>query len=368
MNATTQAQAQPAASAEPVHQFRTKGCADWYDGHPDNSDGGGPYEIRTLYTAPAAAPVSAEPIAVVVRDENDRAHAVLRDAGAELPHGTGLYAAPVSAEPVAVLRFDRGTPGRENEMPTVVSCNRFPDGEYEVYAALVATQAQPLPDSLVPTAPDLEYLRGVVENTALPAFMRGQIAAAVKKLTSRSSGNPGELPELPDIAPTDDWDSVLDDIRRYGDACYRAGQAQQDADTLTVADYEEVLADKRRQTAELGRLLMGDDAPAQPSLCDLVSFVKSEGVVLAGQQDADKVDADPIRALLALHSECLEDNDYTYFELARTRHTAWMAWICSHPVETHPDRKVLAKGQGETPEEACSAALINYAARKEPDQ
>lgn len=155
-----------------------------------------------------------------------------------------LCAAPVSAEPVAVLRFDCKTPGRENGMPTVVSCNWMPDGEYQVYLAPVAAQAQlesaelrearhdsahaeteservralaywleqqtyepdmlsnaadtlrayleersqtqPLPASLVPTAPDLEYLRGAVENTALPAFLRGQIAAAVKALATQA--------------------------------------------------------------------------------------------------------------------------------------------------------------------------------------
>ena len=39
---------------EPValHQFRKRGCADWYDGLPDHEDGGGPYESRTLYTTP----------------------------------------------------------------------------------------------------------------------------------------------------------------------------------------------------------------------------------------------------------------------------------------------------------------------------
>lgn len=43
-----------AAVAEPgaIHQWRTIGCADWYDGHPDHGDGGGPYETRTLYAAP----------------------------------------------------------------------------------------------------------------------------------------------------------------------------------------------------------------------------------------------------------------------------------------------------------------------------
>lgn len=37
---------------EPIHQWRKQMCADWYDGHPDHSDGGGPYETRTLYTTP----------------------------------------------------------------------------------------------------------------------------------------------------------------------------------------------------------------------------------------------------------------------------------------------------------------------------
>ena len=46
--ALEQQQAEPVA----VHQWRKQGCADWYDGHPDFGDGGGPYEIRTLYTAP----------------------------------------------------------------------------------------------------------------------------------------------------------------------------------------------------------------------------------------------------------------------------------------------------------------------------
>lgn len=43
-----------AAVAEPVaiHQWRKRLCCNWYDGHPDHSDGGGPYETRTLYAAP----------------------------------------------------------------------------------------------------------------------------------------------------------------------------------------------------------------------------------------------------------------------------------------------------------------------------
>ena len=37
---------------EVVHQWRKVGCANWYDGHPDHEDGGGPYEARILYTYP----------------------------------------------------------------------------------------------------------------------------------------------------------------------------------------------------------------------------------------------------------------------------------------------------------------------------
>ena len=37
-------------------------------------------------------------------------------------------------EPVATIRYERGTPGKENDMPKVVSCNWLPDGVYSVYA------------------------------------------------------------------------------------------------------------------------------------------------------------------------------------------------------------------------------------------
>jgi hypothetical protein len=44
--------APPAAPVqEPIHQWREKHSPYWYDGYPDNEDGGGPYETRTLYTA-----------------------------------------------------------------------------------------------------------------------------------------------------------------------------------------------------------------------------------------------------------------------------------------------------------------------------
>ena len=50
--------AEPEPVQEPVavHQFRKQYCANWYDGHPDHTDGGGPYEERTLYLAPPQRP------------------------------------------------------------------------------------------------------------------------------------------------------------------------------------------------------------------------------------------------------------------------------------------------------------------------
>jgi hypothetical protein len=48
-------QARSAQVQEPVHQWQQKHSPYWYDGYPDNDDGGGPYETRTLYTTPPAA-------------------------------------------------------------------------------------------------------------------------------------------------------------------------------------------------------------------------------------------------------------------------------------------------------------------------
>lgn len=72
---------------------------------------------------------------------------------------------------------------------------------------------------------------------------------------------------------------------------------------------------------------------------------------------------DAIRDLIAKHTELQDRNDHTYFELARTRKTDWMAWLCTHPVETHPNRLVMARGQGSTPDEACRAALVDFDTR-----
>ena len=44
-----------------------------------------------------------------------------------------LAAAAAGMQPVARIRYERNTPGRENEMPRVLSCNRMADGIYEVF-------------------------------------------------------------------------------------------------------------------------------------------------------------------------------------------------------------------------------------------
>ena len=49
-------QAALAEPSEPVRQYRKAFCANWYDGYPDQNDGGGPYETRTLFTHPASKP------------------------------------------------------------------------------------------------------------------------------------------------------------------------------------------------------------------------------------------------------------------------------------------------------------------------
>lgn len=73
-----------------------------------------------------------------------------------------------------------------------------------------------------------------------------------------------------------------------------------------------------------------------------------------------------VEKLIALHTALLEENPYCYFELAYTRTTMWMAWLCTNAREADPDRVVLANGQGETPEAAAALALAHYEKRNTP--
>ncbi len=75
-----------------------------------------------------------------------------------------------------------------------------------------------------------------------------------------------------------------------------------------------------------------------------------------------------LQQLLDLHSALREQNPYCYFELAYTRQTEWMAWLCDRPRDTHPDRKVLACGQGACPETAAAAAMADFLERGERER
>lgn len=70
--------------------------------------------------------------------------------------------------------------------------------------------------------------------------------------------------------------------------------------------------------------------------------------------------SDHLQQLLRLHADLLRGNSHCYFELAYTRQTGWMAWICSKPREDDPQRAVLAQGQGSTVDEAAEAAIQSF--------
>ena len=70
---------------------------------------------------------------------------------------------------------------------------------------------------------------------------------------------------------------------------------------------------------------------------------------------------DPIRELITLHARVIESGfNYAYFELASTRTTDWMAWLCTDARELNPNRIILATGQGNSPDTACALALESY--------
>ncbi|MBU9496227.1 hypothetical protein [Burkholderia multivorans] len=102
----------------------------------------------------------------------------------------------------------------------------------------------------------------------------------------------------------------------------------------------------------------GDDGDAKAFYdAELRLLGRLTALLAPTQQPSGEVKDDPITALLAMHAEVLDQNEYAYFELAYTRRTEWMAWICSNHRDDDPNRKVLARGQGSTPHEACAAAI-----------
>lgn len=160
-------------------------------------------EIEGLRAQPAAATAAPSGAAAMAHEIWAAAQLApgegIADGAARVEALLSRYGRPAGdAQPVAVLRFDRGTPGRENEMPTVVSCNRLPDGEYAVYLAPVAAQAQA---TATPDENQLEKLSRIeasstatptavatvtVERYEIPGGMRAALADVITYLHSHS--------------------------------------------------------------------------------------------------------------------------------------------------------------------------------------
>jgi hypothetical protein len=78
--------------------------------------------------------------------------------------------------------------------------------------------------------------------------------------------------------------------------------------------------------------------------------------------------ANPLQRLFDTHTGLLEENPYAYCEVAYTKQTGWMAWLTDKSLAftvVNPDRKILAQGQGNTPDEAALAAL-DYLQKSKP--
>ena len=71
----------------------------------------------------------------------------------------------------------------------------------------------------------------------------------------------------------------------------------------------------------------------------------------------------PVIEFLELGEDLENKYPFLYVEIARTRATGWMAWLCTHNKETHPDREVIVSAQGSTAKEACKKALQEYQAK-----
>lgn len=116
-----------------------------------------------------------------------------------------------------------------------------------------------------------------------------------------------------------------------------------------------------------------DQAGAEKGVCAKCGVYPSEPCPMPDPDECiqraedDAPAADPIRELIGKHAALVADDGefpyYCYFELAYTRHTGWMAWLCSKPREDDPGRKVIASGQGQTPDDACREALVMLAKR-----
>lgn len=146
-----------------------------------------------------------------------------------------------------------------------------------------------------------------------------------------------------------DWESLLGLFIKF------------EQDVLTKLSEQEPIAYKRgqatftiKEVAE--KLFINPNISIEPLYAHPSPSLRSDKFVCVSE-NGENDRQDPIRDLIATHKQILTENNYAYFELAYTRQTDWMAWICSNHRDTDPNRTILAKGQGITPEEACLNAL-----------
>lgn len=117
--------------------------------------------------------------------------------------------------------------------------------------------------------------------------------------------------------------------------------------------------------------------PIKTEKCDCVSYCGDDPAIPRGEvtpcrtyqnwikSRARAADLASVDALLAQHHALRQDNEHCYFELAYTRITGWMAYICDKPAggtigtpEFGAGRTIITRGQGDTPGEACANALM----------
>lgn len=209
------------------------------------------------------------------------------------------------------------------------------------------------PQAVQATVPDVELLRNVITR-AISSKTSHHINTA-KATFTRDSNNGTALGEL--------VDAIAGDLMAHFPAA-SAHPAEAVPAPAAVAVADERAAFEAWAKSE--NMNIGSDCDGYIHADTAVASMawQARAALAATQPAAQGMDA--IRALIAQHSNELERNHYAYFELAYTRRTGWMVWITDKPafresVLVNPDRKVLASGQGDTPEAACAAALAAQA-------
>lgn len=156
---------------------------------------------------------------------------------------------------------------------------------------------------------------------------------------------------------TDGHDRYWSGYVKSAEAAYRAALSADGGETL---GQKKAAFLKHEGAVETGVMLRAENRIALVTHQGRVEWYDANefgGIQLSAEGGEDSGRFPALTELLAAHASELESNAYAYFELAYTRHTEWMAWICSNSRESVPGRKVIAHGQGATPEEACRAAI-----------